>query len=86
VKTEQKVVAELGDLQFGYFDPELGDWVALDDEEGRQKLLQREDAMDCIIRAVQDLVNDVRELGGQDLSDIWKRIDRLEARLEQLEE
>ena len=72
----EKIVAELDKLAFGYWDDEGGDFVT-DAAEVKAYLGLSDRAYDSI----DIFVSDIKQYVGEDLSDIWKRLEQLDRKV-----
>lgn len=80
MKTVQTVEKETDDLQIGWYEEETEDWHAFDDmsEEELAEFCQREDFRKLLVAAIKQYAEQIHETLGKDLSDLWKRMDRIE--------
>ena len=80
MRTRTTVTTETESLQFGYWDPETEEFIPID--VGKQADIDlAAEALGCskvLVETLGVLVESATELIAQDLSDIWKRLDKLE--------
>ena len=80
MRTRTPVATETESLQFGYWDQEAEEFIPID--VGKQADIDlAAKTLDCskaLIETLGVLVESATELIVRDLSDIWKRLDKLE--------
>ena len=72
----EKIVANLDGLEFGYWDDEASDFVT-DAAEVKAYL----GLSDSAYGSIQMFVSDIKNYVGEDLSDIWKRLELLDRKV-----
>ena len=81
---QTKIICEVDDLVFGWYEPETEEFHIIEDveDEETQDLIKRDDFRERLLEALEMYNESVREVFGEDLRSIWKRLDRIEEKLE----
>ncbi len=76
MKTEVNVVAETDRIEFGYWDEENDTFVPLPADEENAEIAEKFGCTPLLIDALIMLAADINQAVGEDLKDIWKRINK----------
>lgn len=83
MKSEVKINAEIDSLTFRWWDDTAEDFIPLNDDEAIKAFLKRRDYRAKLIDAINMLAGDISEKVGEDLKDVWKRLDDIDRRLKE---
>jgi len=80
MKTQRKVTANVDQLQFGYWDMEIEEFVPIDAQyvDQVQKAITELGCTEGLLDALAMFAANIVEMIGDDLRDIWARLDNIE--------
>lgn len=85
MNTEKEVSTNTDSLIFGYWEDETETFVPLTDEEDVKEFLGRNDWKEKLIDAIEMTVQSISEEVSRDLTEIWERQEKIEKRIENIE-
>lgn len=82
MKTEYitKIISNLDDFQFGYWDTEKDEFVPIN-EDNQAEIANRLEITEETLNMIREMFLDIKYLVNEDLADIWSEINLMEKKL-----
>ena len=80
MKTTTVIESETENLCFYLWDDEKDEMIEVEEmsDEEIDKILKRPEIMKLLLKSLLDLVREIRSTVGEDVKEIWKRMDKIE--------
>jgi hypothetical protein len=80
MKTTTVIESETENLCFYLWDDEKDEMIEVEEmsDEEIDKILKRPEIMKLLLKSLLDLVREIRSTVGEDVKEIWKRMDEIE--------